>query len=386
MNILAAQYGTELFGRERENIECYKSFIRLGHTIKVFGSYREKDGGHTGKLLEELGIKCGEMPFGSHFSLSYFRRMKGYWWLQLKRIYWCSRMMRTEAKKMKADAIFIGGTMEFLYLWPFLVFQKRPIIYRVGDAPIWESWFHKTVMKQLLRRATVVVPVSQFIHDQCSRLTSFTSSKAHTIWNIPPEFKNASKAKRNVTDSQPERLEEHSVKFVYVGQITPQKGVKTLINAFGLLANDLNWKCRIVGGGKHTQDFENQLRDLVKSRGLGEKIEFTGQVTNPEPHYEWANWHVLPSHLDEAFGLVIVEAKRQGLPSIVFPLGAMPELIDNNVNGIITKFDTPEALTTALEMAILSGPNMATAARASFEKDFTTLRFDADWKSVLHQL
>ena len=386
MKILAAQYGTELFGRERENIECYKSFQRLGCEVQVFGSYRTEHGGETGKLLSELGLKCGEMPFGSHFSLSYFLKMKGYWWLQMKRIFWCSNLMRKKAKNMGAHAIFIGGTMEFLYLWPFLFCQRRPIIYRVGDAPIWSSWFHKFIMKLLLQKAKLIIPVSNFIHSECIRLLQSTASKSFVIWNIPPEFNGNERTETKQFQTEGSCDEKYPTRFIYVGQITPEKGIRTMIDALAQLHTSLSWECRFVGGGLYTQHFQEEIKNYVKSIGLHDRVEFTGQVNDPSVHYLWADWHVLPSHLNEAFGLVIAEAKRHAVPSIVFPLGAMPELVENNVSGIITENETSESLAKAFHSAITGNLKMSHAALASYEKSFSTKRFDSDWRKVLTQV
>lgn len=69
--ILGVLYGTELFGRERENIECYKTLQSLGWRVRVFGSYREPEGGAVGRELSRNGLMEGVLPFGSHFALSY---------------------------------------------------------------------------------------------------------------------------------------------------------------------------------------------------------------------------------------------------------------------------------------------------------------------------
>jgi len=379
MKILAAQYGTELFGRERENIECYKSFIRLGHSVNVFGSYREEEGGDTGKLLAELGIKCGEMPFGSHFSLSYFRRMKGYWWLQIKRIYWCSNLMRKKAGEMDADAIFLGGTMEFLYLWPFLLFQRRPIIYRVGDAPIWDSWFHKVVMKQLLRKATLIVPVSHFIQNECIKLSRLSETKCQVIWNIPPAF-------TSEVQNQKVKQQSKGLKLVYVGQITENKGVKVLLQALAHIKNH-PFECRIVGGSEFTSLLEKELQDMTESLGLAKKVHFTGRVQDPTPHYAWADLHIAPSTYEEPFGLVIVEAKREGVPSIIFPKGGMPELVKHNENGWICDNVSPRTLANAI-LTCMDKPLKTWGGRAKKdeEQNFSSQRFDGDWNRILKPL
>ena len=376
MKILAAQYGTELFGRERENIECYKSFQRLGHDVMVFGSNRAKEGGETGRLLTELGLKCGEMPFGSHFSLSYFLKMKGYWWLQIKRVYWCSILLRTKAREMDADAIFLGGTMEFLYLWPFLLLQKRPVIYRVGDAPPWDSWFHKAVTRTLLRKAKLIAPVSHFIKNECHKLSRLSETKCQVIWNIPPAF---TSAKQPFQDSS----KSEGLKLVFVGQITEKKGVKVLLHALAAL-KEHSFECRIVGGSEFSGPLEKELHDMTESLGLANMVKFTGRVQDPTPHYAWADVHIAPSIYEEPFGLVIVEAKREGVPSIIFPLGGMPELVKHNENGWICASVSP----TRLAEAILSCRDKplhkwGLNAKEDEEQNFSTQRFDGDWNRIL---
>lgn len=377
MNIISALYGTQLFGRERENMECYKTFLRLGHKVQVFGSYREEHGGASGLALTSLGVKCGELPFGSHFSPSYFWKMKGYWWLQIKRIYWCSTQIRRKAREMEADAIFIGGTMEFLYLWPFLMFQSRPIIYRVGDAPIWSSRFQKHVMKTLLRNADLIVPCSHFIHSECARLLPQSVNRSCVIWNIPPTFSTVEipKASKDQTNTQ--------LRLVYVGQIAEAKGIRTLIQALMDLAEHPNWECKLIGGSTFTAEFEEEMKSWVNSSPVAAQIEFVGMVQDPTPYYEWANWHVLPSHLNEAFGLVIVEAKRAGLPSIVMPNGAMPELIEDEVDGLIADSNSVSDLKVCIIKALTTKLDLGTNARQSYLKQFNEDRFDSDWRNAL---
>ena len=85
-SILGILYGTELFGRERENIECYKTIKSLGWDVRVFGSYREPNGGAVGQELAKHDLLEDVLPFGSHFAISYFRTIKGYAKRQFQRV------------------------------------------------------------------------------------------------------------------------------------------------------------------------------------------------------------------------------------------------------------------------------------------------------------
>lgn len=380
-NILGVLYGTELFGRERENIECYKTLQSLGWGVKVFGSYRESEGGAVGRELSRHGLLEGVLPFGSHFALSYFRTIKGYAKRQILRVRDCSRMVLEHIRTHQPNAIILGSHTEFLYLWPALLRNRIPLIYRVGDSPIWTSRFHCFAMKQLLKRATIVAPVSEFIATECTRLLPASSGKCHVIWNIPPSF--ASSAE----DSEKETTAGTGLRIVYVGQMTEKKGVRILIQSLDRIKGVVPFECRIVGGSQFSSDFEEEMHELVESIGLSEHITFTGRIPDPTPHYQWANLHVAPSLYEEPFGLVIVEAKRAGIPSIVFPRGGMPELVNHQENGWICDTANAESLATAI-MQCAQAPLNAWGknARQHQQETFSQRRFQEDWKQLLEKL
>ena len=125
------------------------------------------------------------MPFGSHFALSYFRSIKGYAKRQILRIRDCSRMVLHHIRTHQTDVIVLGSHTEFLYLWPALLRNRIPLIYRVGDGPIWDSRFHRFAMKQLLKRATLIAPVSQFIAEECAQLLPTCARKATSSGTSP---------------------------------------------------------------------------------------------------------------------------------------------------------------------------------------------------------
>lgn len=379
-HIVGILYGTELFGRERENIECYKALKSLGFDIKVFGSYREEEGGKVGLELKRLGIFIDLLPFGSHFALAYFRSIKGYWRRQIQRIYNCCRIIKKHIQSQKPIALFMGSHTEYLYLWPLLLFNRIAVIYRVGDGPIWDSQFHKYAMKQLLKRANHIVPVSHFIAEQIKKLEPNCKSKTTVIWNIPPEFHDQHKPRVEL-DVNP------SLRLLYVGQMTEKKGVGVLIEALIELKTSLKFKCRIVGGSKFSGPFEKEQHRQVIQAGLGDQIEFVGRVDDPTPHYDWANLHIAPSLYEEPFGLVIVEAKRAGIPSIIFPRGGMPELIEHGTNGWVCEQADSQSLADAIRICHSQPLNeWGQQAEKDHSENFSQARFQNDWSKLLEKL
>lgn len=376
--ILGVLYGTELFGRERENIECYKTIQSLGWNVKVFGSYREEGGGAVGRELTRHGLLEGVLPFGSHFAISYFRTIKGYARRQFQRIRDCSKIVRSAIQKHNPSAIVIGSHSEYLYIWPVLLRNRVKVIYRVEDGPIWTSGFHLFAMKRLLKRADAIAVCSHFIAEECARLLPSSKPKTRVIWNIAPSFESTE------STNQSEEKSSKQLRIVYVGQMSEKKGVRNLIDALSKIRGRIPFSCRIVGGSQFSLAFEQEMHRLVETYGLSELITFVGRVNDPTPHYHWANLHIAPSIYEEPFGLVIVEAKRAGKPSIVFPKGGMPELIEHGRNGYICDKADTRSLIAAIEACSNAPLDVwGMNAKRHHEKVFSQDRFRQDWENTL---
>ena len=93
---------------------------------------------------------------------------------------------------------------------------------------------------------------------------------------------------------------------------------------------------------------------------------------------------VAPSIWEEPLGLVVMEAKQAGIPSIVFPSGGLPEMIEHGVDGYICADKTADALEEALR-SYLDNPALSSlhgnAARNSLEK-LGVEEFGRRWLSV----
>jgi glycosyltransferase involved in cell wall biosynthesis len=102
-----------------------------------------------------------------------------------------------------------------------------------------------------------------------------------------------------------------------------------------------------------------------------------------------ASIHCCPSRpaIREAFGLVVLEAKHAGIPSVVFQSGALPELVSDRVDGWVCEEDTADALADGLQYFLMSPDACAAAGRQARE---STKRFDgmdlrAHWWHLITQ-
>jgi glycosyltransferase involved in cell wall biosynthesis len=135
---------------------------------------------------------------------------------------------------------------------------------------------------------------------------------------------------------------EKENQIVYVGRLSDEKGVRTLIEAVRLLLtpnskpDTLNFTLLIIGDGEKRAEYEKLAEGLP--------IRFLGQLNHNEVVREVAHARclVLPSECWETFGLVVIEAALAGTPSVVSDLGALPSMIGDT--GIVVKAGDAQAL------------------------------------------
>ncbi len=175
-------------------------------------------------------------------------------------------------------------------------------------------------------------------------------------------------------------------RIVYVGSIAEQKGVRQLVQAFALLRFRFpELVLDVVGGSRYDAQFRGEVSSLIDDAGLGGCIIMHGQQANPTPYYRNAVIHVAPSMWEEPSANVVVEAKREGVPSVVFRSGGLPELVRNGVDGVICAEKTPEALAGGIASLLENEERRRAAGRAAredFEARFGPERFARQWAEI----
>lgn len=167
--------------------------------------------------------------------------------------------------------------------------------------------------------------------------------KGHVIYNgISQEVLDEGE-KRNI-----QCFNNKPMQFVFVGRLCKGKGISNLIEAIGILGTQYNLNLVIVGDG---EEKENLIK-LSKTLKLENKINFVGQVLNPEIYLKEADFFVYPSIWQEVFGISLVEAMAMGVFPIANRVGGIPEIITNEKNGILAEETNKESLAIALKTAI----------------------------------
>jgi glycosyltransferase involved in cell wall biosynthesis len=134
-------------------------------------------------------------------------------------------------------------------------------------------------------------------------------------------------------------------------RLDARKGLPYLIQAMAQIRSDLSDARLLIGGdGEDRSALQRQARSL----GLTERVEFVGAVSEPATFYRQLDLFVLPS-LDEALGLVLLEAMASGLPVVGTRVGGIPEILEDGAQGLLVAPADSRALAGAIR-ALWSDP------------------------------
>jgi glycosyltransferase involved in cell wall biosynthesis len=155
---------------------------------------------------------------------------------------------------------------------------------------------------------------------------------------------------------------------LYVGRLSVEKGVRTLLAAWQMLEDAP--LLRIVGDGPLRAELETAA---ARSRG---KISVLGSLPHEEviAHLKKAATLILPSEWYEAFPHVILEAYACGVPIVASRLGTLSDVIKDGVTGVL--FEPGNAADLAAKGTRLlrdgaASSRIAVAGRAEYETNYT---------------
>ena len=118
--------------------------------------------------------------------------------------------------------------------------------------------------------------------------------------------------------------------FLYLGRLSPEKGVQYLLEAMKDLPKDI--KLHIVGTGKE----EQSLKEYAKEHNL-DNVEFLGFKNREEIKEEYQNCisTILPSNCFDNFPTTNMESFINGKPVIASNIGGIPEQVEHNKTGLL---------------------------------------------------
>jgi len=214
----------------------------------------------------------------------------------------------------------------------------------------------------------LVLCVSAFMQDYMIKEAGVPSSQTRVVHNgiNPTTF-----SMRCLREDPP------SLRLLYAGRLSPDKGVHTSIEGLGhILQADPSQPITLSVIGSGTPEYETSLRRLADELGISQAVRFYGQVARSQMPDIVAQHDVLlfTSMWPEPLARMTQEAMACGLVVIGTETGGTPEILHDGENGLT--FEAGNGLALAEKIAQVSKDpglrnQLARAARQTIEERFT---------------
>jgi glycosyltransferase involved in cell wall biosynthesis len=150
--------------------------------------------------------------------------------------------------------------------------------------------------------------------------------------------------------------------IVFLGKLTPRKGVDVLLEAFARLRRK---SAGLIIAG-NDMGLGRELRRMVRRLWLQDRVRFTGLLTVPDTYHLLGDADVVayPSR-DEVFGLVPLEALLCGTPVVVGDDSGCAEIVTRTGGGKLVRYGDSHMLAKAITDILDSPRHWRGEARAA---------------------
>jgi glycosyltransferase involved in cell wall biosynthesis len=288
-------------------------------------------------------------------------------------------IVANELKKQKIDIVHIHNFSQFI---PIVRSLNPNIKIAIHMHCQWLSQLDRDAIARRLKYVDLIVGCSEFITEKVRQQFPEFASKCQTVYNgVDSHFFN--QKVQNKSNEQDDK------KLLFVGRVSPEKGVHVLLEAFEQVVKQFpNVRLDIVGGigtlpkefiialsdddpkvanlisfytadpvTGETLSYYEQLQKILSPKAA-KKITFCGSVSHKklDKYYQNADVYI-NSSLSEALGMPILEAMAGSLPVVGSRIGGIPEAILNEKTGFVFESGDSEALANNL-LRLLKDDNL----------------------------
>jgi glycosyltransferase involved in cell wall biosynthesis len=175
------------------------------------------------------------------------------------------------------------------------------------------------------------------------------------------------------------------LKLLYLGRISPEKGVHTAIRALKLLVGDFPKITLSIAGYPWDQEYLRHLKYLVFEHQLTQNVEFLDQVSPERVPQVMQDHHVLlvPSIWPEPFGRVVLEGMAAGMVVVGTAQGGMQVVLRVEETGLVFQPEDEQAIACHIRRLLVDlelGNRLAETAVRAVQSHFSEEQMVSDYE------
>jgi glycosyltransferase involved in cell wall biosynthesis len=262
----------------------------------------------------------------------------------------------------------------------------------------WLIQIDRAIVEQRIRMADAIIGCSDYVVNNIRAAFPEHAERCSTVFNGVDVDR--------VTPNNGRAKDRRRPRIIYIGRVSPEKGLHVLLEAFGRVLDRIPEASLEIVGGEYIVPLEfivgvsnepmvralsrfyggsylDSLRGQVKGKLEG-RVSFLGHIPRADmiEHLRQADLFVQPSIASEMFGMATAEAMAAGIPVVATRLCGLPEVVADGETGVLIQPD--DAGVMAESMIRLLGDvelseRMGKAGRARAERMFS-------WESTAKSL
>lgn len=321
--------------------------------------------GPIGETLQQSGVPVHKVA-----------RKQGFDWSLIKAI-------RKRLREGRFDVVHCHQYTPWMYGWLAALLTRTRVVFTEHGRFYPDRYRYKAIfINPVMALFTPsIVAISEATKGALVRYEFIPRKKIQVIYNgISPLNRNIL-ATQNVRD----RFGIPQDAFVVgtVSRLDPVKNQGMMLRAF----EEFSEQCPgsyllMVGDGP---DKEKLIR-LSEDLGISKRTKFTGFINNPINELAGIDVFLLSS-LTEGTSMTLLEAMSLGIPSVVTNVGGNPEIVKNNVTGLVVKSNEKSEFSYAIKEIYTcrdKRKRMSVAALEQFHEKFSRKQFISDYTAIYH--
>jgi len=302
-----------------------------------------------GELGDVLPAETDFVPVNFSRVLSPIRDIKTLWGLY--RLFAHKRFDIIQYSTPKAS--LLGAIAAFAARAPVRIYILWGLYY-MGQSGL-KRFMFKTFERIICLLSTNIVPIAREMIDFVEAEGLTKSSKCAVMYNgsacgidlqqfDPEKWRDSRNELRNNLN-----IPEYATVIGTVARLTGDKGINELVEAFGMLCDEVSLLYLLLVGDQEEKDRLQTASERAIRNNL--KIKAVGWQKDPLPYYAAMDIFCLPTYR-EGFGKVNLEAQAMGLPVVSTNVIGPRESIENGVTGFLVEPRSSKVLIEPLKKLI----------------------------------
>ena len=203
-----------------------------------------------------------------------------------------------------------------------------------------------------------------FVQSECLK------EQLSSVANIDKVVVLPNMVKRSFYKEFDSKNEQSEIRVLFVGHLTVAKGFNCLVKAFKLMKNpekicidilgeyrkySKNIQKNVLTGEELPNEDPKELYEKLLNQEEKKQFNFHGDQVQGQQKvdvFKNADIFVLPSY-SESFSTAMLEGMAAGLSTVVTPVGAAKDVVQNENNGLLIDIGSPESIANVLDKLVV---------------------------------